>query len=188
MLALSACSAALPPTPQPAPGRVFVKSRRFDPKLREAALAGGHPAPSDLPLRMCIGFTLVNQDDFDRRLTDFADRNSPTFGGRFSDEDLKKYERPQSDYETVERWLTSYGIKILSVSTRAAFDPNIRAQGTVAQLESAMNIQINQSANGTFLANMSDPQIPANLAGIILSIRGFDNLDSYSSGPKLPCT
>ena len=166
---------------------VFVKSRRFDPKLRKAALAGGHPAPSDLPLRVCIAFTLVNQDDFNRRLTGFADRNSPTFGGRFSDEDLKKYERPQSDYEAVERWLTSYGIKILSVGTRAAFDPNIRAQGTVAEFESAMNVLIIQSANGYSRATTSYPQVPASLGGIILSIRGLDNLSWYTGGTEVPC-
>ena len=129
----------------------------------------------------------MNQDDFNRRLADFADPNSPSFQGRFSDEDLKRYERPQSDYYAVERWLTSYEIKILSVGTRAAFDPNIRAQGTVAQLESAMDIQIDQSANGMWFANMSDPQVPANLDGIIASIRGLSNLDGYVSGPKIPC-
>src|SRR5208282_735145 len=144
---LSACSAATPPEPPPAPGRGYVRTQRFDPGLREAALSGGHPAPRNLSLTVCIAFTIVNQGDFNRRLADFADPNSPSFQGRFSDEDLKKYERPQSDYDAVERWLTSCEIKILTVGTRAAFDPNIRAQGTVAQWESAMDIQIDQSAN-----------------------------------------
>lgn len=129
----------------------------------------------------------MNQGDFNRRLADFADPNSPSFQGRFSDEDLKKYERPRSDYDAVERWLTSCEIKILTVGTRAAFDPNIRAQGTVAQWESAMDIQIDQSANGMWFANMSDPQVPASLDGIIASIRGLNNLDAYVSGPKSPC-
>ena len=50
-----------------------------------------------------------------------------------------------------------------------------------------MDIQIDQSANGMWFANMSDPQVPASLDGIIASIRGLNNLDAYVSGPKSPC-
>lgn len=91
-----------------------------------------------------------------------------------------------ADYEAVERWLTAYGIKILSVAREPAVR-TIRVQGTAAQFESAMKIRIDQSADRKRFANMSDPQIPANLEGVIASFRGLDNFDAYVGGPAAPC-
>lgn len=130
--------------------------------------------------------TVLNQNEFTQKITAFGDRNSPSDVGWFTAEELKRYERPRADYEATERWLSSYGIKILSVAPET-LTRTIRTQGTVAQFEAAMNIRIDQSANGMWFANNSDPQIPANLDGAIASFRGLDNLEGYVGGPKAPC-
>ncbi len=190
MLWMSACSPTTtlngspPADPQPAPGKVFVKAQWFGPKLREAALAGEHPASPDMPIRVCVVLTMLHGDEFNQRAAAFMDHSSPSFGGQFTDEELKRYARPMSDYESVERWLTLYGIKILNVGPEPLIH-TVRVQGTAAQFESAMNVRIDQSADGKWFANMSDPQIPTELNGVIAGFVGLDDLSAFGPGPRI---
>lgn len=181
MLGFSACSAAVPPPPQPEPGKVFVGSR-LDPKIRVAALAGGHSMPPDLQIKVHVYVTMLHEDEFNRISEATLDRNSPFLGHSFTPDELKKYARPLSDYKAIERWLTSYGIKVLSTGSEP-LGGTIRAQGTVAQFEAALNIRIYQSVNGMWFANMSDPQIPADMKGIIAGFAGLDDLSAFAGGP-----
>jgi len=155
-----------------------------DLKLREAALVGGHPAPPDMPITVCAGLTILNQDEFNRKAAAFMDRTSPLFGGRFTTPELQTFARPVSDYDAVERFLRSYGVKILSVDSEPLVH-SIRAKGTAAQWAAALNLSISQSADGKWFANTSEPQIPTELNGVIAGFVGFDNLSGYGSGPRI---
>src|SRR5260370_21069273 len=129
------------PESRPAPGRVSLENQVPDLKLREAALAGGHPAPPDMPITVCAGLTMLNQDEFDRKAAAFMDRTSPLFGGRFTAQELQTFARPLSDYEAVERFLRSYGVKILSVDSEPLVH-SIRAKGTATQWEQPLHLII----------------------------------------------
>jgi kumamolisin len=181
MLGLSACSAAAPRPPQPAPGKVFVETR-LDPKIRAVALAGGHSISPDFSMRVHVYLTPVDPAEFNRTLAATEDPHSPTFGHHLTHEELKRFERPISEYDEIEHWLGSYGIKVLSADP-AAFVRTIRVEGTAREFEEALNIRINQSANGSWFANMSNPQIPENFNGIIGGFAGLDDLSGYAGGP-----
>jgi hypothetical protein len=183
MLAFTACSAAtLPEEAPPSPGKVFVKTWNY-PKIRAAALAGGHPISPDTPMRVHVYVTPSDKDEFNRVLSGPEDPNSPMYGHQLNLGDLKRFERPLSQYEDIERWLSSYGIKTLSADPEASVR-TIRTEGTAGQFERALNITIEQSANNMWFANMSDPQIPSNFNGIIGGFAGLDNFSSYVGGPS----
>ncbi len=192
ILCMSACSktsnwshlSSQTPESPPAPGRVSLKNSIPDLKLREAALAGGHPAPPDMPITVCAGLTMLNQDEFDRKAAAFMDRTSSLFGSRFTTQELQTFARPLSDYDAVERFLRSYGVKILSVDSEPLVH-SIRAKGTAAQWEEALNLSISQSADGKWFANTSEPQIPIGLNGVIAGFVGLDNFSGYGSGPRI---
>jgi subtilase family serine protease len=181
MLMFAACSAVTAPeVAAPEPGRVFVKTR-IDPRIRAAALAGGHPAPPDMRIKIHVYVTMLHEDEFDRISKETLDPNSASFGHTFTSRELVRYTRPRSDYEAVERWLTSYGINVLSIGSEP-LGGTIRAEGTVSQIETVMNIRIDQSANREWFANMSNPQIPSNLKGLIAGFAGLDDLSGYTWG------
>jgi len=187
-MALSACSigsiferpAPEPPEPELAPGRIFLRGRPPDPKLRQAVLAGGHPAPPEMPITLQVVLNIPHRQEFYRRLNASEDPNSPLFKKRPSDDEMRSYARPASDYEAVERWLTSSGVRVVSAERWPVYP--IVAEGTAAQVEAALNVRIDQSADGKWFANTSDPQIPAGLYGIIAELQGLSNLDRYGFG------
>jgi subtilase family serine protease len=183
MLGLSACSAAAPQPPQSAAGKVFVENR-LDPKIRAEALASGHPISPDTSMRVHVYVTPLDKDEFNRLLSGPEDSHSPKFGHQLTLADLKRFERPLSQYEDIERWLSSYGIKTLSADPEASVR-TIRTEGTAGQFERALNIVIEQSANNMWFANMSDPQIPEDFNGIIGGFAGLDDLTGYGGGPKI---
>ncbi len=145
-------------------------------------MAGGHPIPPDFSMRVHVYLTPMHPAEFNRTLAATEDPHSPTFGHRLTPEELKRFERPISEYNEVERWLGSYGIKVLSADP-AAFIRTIRVEGTAGQFEAALNIRIDQSANGSWFANLSDPQIPSNMKDLIAGFAGLDDLSGYAGGP-----
>jgi len=157
---------------------------QLDPGIRSAALAGGHPISQDTSLRVHVYLTPLNPDEFNRTLSSTEDPRSPMFGHQLTLGDLKRFERPISEYDEIERWLGSYGIKILSTDSEASVR-TIRTEGTAGQFERALNIRIDESANNMWFANSTDPQIPENLNGIIGGFAGLDNLGGYGGGPKI---
>ncbi len=163
---------------------VPLKSKLPVPAVREAALAGGHPAPGNMSIRIHVYVSMLHEEEFNRISRESMDPQSAFFGHQFSQEELQRYARPASDFERVQKWLTSYGIKILSTDT-SPLVRTIRTEGTVAQFEAAFHVQIYQSQDQKWFANTSEPRIPVSLQGIIADIVGLDNLSGYTAGPKI---
>jgi|SRR5579885_1341620 hypothetical protein len=186
---LQHCS-AVPTEPEveratkPAPGKVSVKWPRIDPNVRARALADGHPAPAEMPLRVHVYLTMLKAQEFNRISEATMNPASPLFGHQLSPDELKQFARPMSDYEAVEHWLASFGIKILIVDAQPLVR-TIRVEGTAAQFEAALDVQIYQSPDGKWFANMSDPQIPAALSEVIAGFSGLDDLSGYTAGPRV---
>lgn len=93
------------------------------------------------------------------------------FGAQFGPSD--------ADVQAVTDWLTRQGFQIAKVS---AGRTTIEFSGTVAQVRSAFQTEIHKySANGTeFIANTSDPSIPAALAPVVRGIVALHNFPKQS--------
>jgi hypothetical protein len=80
----------------------------------------------------------------------------------------------QADIATVTGWLTSRGFAIKSIAPDRM---TIRFSGAAAQVESAFHTEIhNLSVNGApHYANMSDQQIPAALAPVVVGVKQLHN-------------
>ncbi len=85
-----------------------------------------------------------------------------------------------ADIATITGWLTTHGFTVKQVAPDRM---TIRFSGTAAEVESAFHTQIhNLLVNGVpHYANMSDPQIPAALAPVVLGVK---RLHSFLPRPE----
>jgi len=90
----------------------------------------------------------------------------PQFGAQFGPSD--------ADVQTVTDWLTRAGFQGVKVS---AGRTTIEFSGTAGQVRNAFQTEIHKfSANGTeFIANVSDPSIPAALAPVVKGVVALHN-------------
>lgn len=90
----------------------------------------------------------------------------------------------QSDLNRITSWLTSKGFTIDELPGGRW---TIVFSGTVAQVQAAFHTSIHnyslRGGTGTFFANSNDPQVPQNLAAMILGIDGLNNFP-MSRGPS----
>jgi subtilase family serine protease len=82
------------------------------------------------------------------------------------------YGVPQSDVTVVTGWLASHGFTIDSVADNRMV---VEFTGTAGQIREAFHTEIhNLQVKGTaHLANMSDPQIPAHLAPVVVGVHAL---------------
>jgi subtilase family serine protease len=80
----------------------------------------------------------------------------------------------QADIATITGWLSSHGFTVKLVTPDLM---TIRFSGTAGQVESTFHTQIhNLLVNGVWhYANMSDPQIPASLAPVVVGVKALHN-------------
>jgi len=81
----------------------------------------------------------------------------------------EKYGVAQDDLDTVTEWMGSHGLTVNKVYTNRVV---IDFSGTARQIREAFHTQMHHlNVNGrAHIANMSDPQIPAALAGVIKGV------------------
>ena len=86
-----------------------------------------------------------------------------------------EYGPAQADIATITSWLTGHGFTVKQVTKDRM---SIRFNGTAAQVESTFHTEIhNLSVNGkAHIANMSDPQIPAALAPVVVGVKSAAEL------------
>jgi kumamolisin len=104
------------------------------------------------------------------------DRNSSNYRQWLKLADIvAKFAPTAQEAATVGEFLSSHNLSVVKV------DPNnfvVRAQGTIANVEKAFQVQINTfEVNGkTYRANTSDPSVEGPAAALILAVGGLDNL------------
>ncbi len=101
---------------------------------------------------------------------------SPKYHQWLTAEELgQTYGPAPQDIEAVSSWLRLHGLQVHGISKTGL---TIDVSGTVAQLRSAFHTQIHTyNVKGQhYIANSSDPQIPAALAPVI---KGFSSLNSF---------
>ena len=103
------------------------------------------------------------------------DPNSPNFHQWLTPEQVGENFGPsQTDIATITNWLHGHGFTVNQVTNDRM---SIRFSGTAAQVESAFHTEIhNLEVKGEqHIGNMSDPQIPAALAPVVVGVKSLHN-------------
>lgn len=150
---------------------------------KAAILAGNHPAAvethtavgnadSAQPLTMDIRFNLRNTAELQALITAQHDPSSPDYHRWLKTGEFDERFGPRpSDVNAVLAWLASEGFTVES-----AADGHIEFSGNVAQAQRSFAVRIASFGDGSTYANIEDPAIPEQFAGVIASIRGLDNM------------
>jgi subtilase family serine protease len=122
------------------------------------------------------------------------DPNSANYHHWFTAKELGEQFGPaQQDIETTSRWLSSHGFQVNGVSKNGL---TMDISGTAGQVREAFHTEIhNYVLNGkTYIANASDPAIPAALKSLIVGVVALNNVmpkpavTKPRSGFTNPCT
>jgi subtilase family serine protease len=115
------------------------------------------------------------QAAFDKFVASQYDTNSPNYHHWLTPEEVgERFGTAPSDIAALSGWLRSHGFSIAHVTKNRM---TIRFTGTVRQVEGAFHTEIhNLDVRGEkHIANMSDPQIPAALAPVVVGINSLHN-------------
>src|SRR5260370_15807237 len=136
----------------------------------EASSLTSHAA-ADLPLKIRASFALRNRPALNKLLSELQNPASPNYHKWLTPAEFDvRFGRTTAEVQAVSQWLTSQGFHVTHSSAR-----NLTAAATVSRAESAFATTIAASSDGATYGNLSDPQIPAQLTGVIGSIYGLDN-------------
>ena len=117
----------------------------------------------------------AQQAAFDKFVANQYDSASPDFHQWLTPEQVGTNFGPaESDVTTVTNWLTGHGFSIGEITKDRL---SIRFSGTAAQVESTFHTEMhNLTVKGeAHIANMSDPQIPAALAPVVVGVKALHN-------------
>lgn len=115
------------------------------------------------------------QAAFDAYVAGEYDQNSPNYHQWLTPQQIGAQFGPApADVATISGWLASHGFTVDAVTPD---NMTIRFSGNAGQVQSAFHTEIhNLMVNGKpHIANMSDPQIPAALAPVIVGIKALHN-------------
>ena len=139
-----------------------------------ADIVGATAASATQPLAMRLTMALRHRDDLARLLADQQDPSSPQYHRWLTpDAFTSRFGPTDADLARVTQWLKKKGFTVKSA------DPSTREvsfAGTVAQAQNVFGVKIAASTDGHLYSNTSDPSVPAELAPIVESIHGLDNL------------
>ncbi|MGA2134037.1 MAG: IPT/TIG domain-containing protein [Bryobacteraceae bacterium] len=156
--------------------------------LARAEFDRGAVAP-DFALRgmtLLIRRTAAQQQDLNQLLAAQQNPLSPLFHQWLTPEQFAdRFGASPHDIETLRQWLESQGFQIRAVARGRMF---IRFDGTIQQVRSAFGTGMHYySVNGVrHYANTGEPMLPANLAPLVLAIRGLDDFGPHPHFVKFP--
>lgn len=117
----------------------------------------------------------AQQAAFDAYVASEYDPNSPNYHQWLTPDQVGENFGPsETDIATVTNWLTGQGFTVSEVTKDRM---SIRFSGTAAQVQSAFHTEIHnlQVKGRMHIANMTDPQIPAALAPVVVGVKGLHN-------------
>jgi subtilase family serine protease len=139
-----------------------------------ADIVGASAASVSQPLAMRLTMALRNRDDLARLLADQQDPSSAQYLRWLTPEAFtSRFGPTAADLARVTRWLKKKGFTVKSAnpSTR-----EVSFTGSVARAQNVFGVKIAASTDGHLYSNTSDPTMPAELAPVVESIHGLDNL------------
>lgn len=157
-------------------GRLVTLSGNTRPEAR-AEYDQGHVAP-DLKmgdLFLVLKRSAAMQAAADKFVASQYDSNSPNFHHWLTPEQIGEMFGPaQSDIDSITNWLQNRGFTIDNISKDRL---TVRFSGRASQIESTFHTEIhNLKVKGEdHIANMSDPQIPAALAPVVVGVKALHN-------------
>ena len=140
----------------------------------DAVLLGHYTASPKLRLTLALNPPHLEEER--QFLRDLQDRTSPQFHQFLSQEQwIARFSPSEQDEQAVLDWATSQG---LTVTHRYPNRLLVDLEAPVAAIESAFHVSINSySLNGSsYFSNDRDPELPASLANIIISVQGLNNI------------
>ncbi len=153
-----------------APAQAAVLAGHLPPGLNGLVpVARANPAA---PILIQVTLKLRNRPELDQLLEAQQDPHSPLYhhwltAGEFD----ARFGPAQPDLDTVAGWLDAQGFVVTASSLSGHY---VEASGTVAQAESAFATTIMSFGDGSY-SNMTEPAVPAPIAGLIGSITGLNN-------------
>jgi len=133
------------------------------------------------PITVAVGLQLHNEPQLETLLAAQADPNSPEFRKYLTpDEFANRFGPTQQEYDLVSAYLKSKGLKV------AGTYPNrliVVAEGSLAQMESAFGVTINEYRymGGVQISNDADPSVPGYLQGVVQSVSGLNTFAEFRS-------
>ena len=139
-----------------------------------AGIVGAAAVPASQPLAMRLTLALRNSAELARLLAAQQDPASPEYHRWLTpDEFTSRFGPTGADLARVTAWLRKRGF---TVNSADASSREVSFTGTVAQAQDAFAVKISATADRRLYSNTTDPVVPADLAPVIESIRGLDNL------------
>ncbi len=133
---------------------------------------------SDLPMTdliLVLSRSPEQQAAFDAYVASLSDPNSPNYHQWLTPQQVGEQFGPSTaDVAKITQWLGGHGFTVTQVTNDRM---SIRFSGTAGMVQSAFHTQIhNLVVNGVpHIGNMSDPQIPAALAPVVVGIKSLHN-------------
>jgi subtilase family serine protease len=116
-----------------------------------------------------------NRAGLDQLARDLYDRTSPVYRQWLKSSDIALHFAPTAaEAKTVQEFFESHNLKVVNVGANNFF---VRARGTVADVQSAFHVQLNdyELRGKTIRANDRDPYVDGDAAGLVASIEGMDS-------------
>lgn len=132
----------------------------------------GHLDPAK-NLTLDIRFALRNRAELDQLIAAQIDPRSPSYHQWITpDEFTSRFGPTDADFAAVKDWLAANGFQIIAGSRKEGY---LRFNADTASAERVFNTRFEDFGDGKF-ANVTEPEIPAQFAGVIGDIVGMQNL------------
>jgi len=118
-----------------------------------------------------------NRDQFDVLTQSLYDRTSPNYRHWLKSQDIVvRFAPTTQQVNSVRDFLTAHNLKVVKIGANNFY---VRAQGTVADVEKAFHVELNNYlvGNKTVRANNTDPYIEGAAADLVRAISGLDNAE-----------
>jgi subtilase family serine protease len=126
-------------------------------------------------IEVTIWLQLHNRSQFDALTQSLYDRNSPNYHHWLTQKDIAAQFAPTAqEAKTIQQFFTARNLNVAKTGPNNFY---VRARGTVADVEKAFQVQLNnyQVGDKTIRANASDPYVEGVAAPLVRAISGLDN-------------
>ncbi len=138
------------------------------------------PARADQTLYLCVALPYAKPAEMQRFVDSVCNPKSPTYGQFITPEEVgARFGLLQTQVERVADYLRGHGISVTLVAKNRI---SILAEATVAQAEAAFHTTIreytivpqNEVEPARFIANATVPELPSDLAGLVINVSGLE--------------
>jgi subtilase family serine protease len=155
-----------------------------------------HHAAPEAQLDIVVGLKINNEAELDALILRQQDPDSPDYHRFLTvSQFTERFAPTEGEVDDVVKYLTSNGIAVKRIYSNRLL---IHAAGSVAQLEKAFNVTINEyqlpgsaaqnsmAASATYFSNDRDPSVPGFLKNIVQSVIGLNTFAAYESHMRVP--